>query len=88
MTERHTKILSDLYKCRGCGQIVSPSDERDTMLVINGASVNVNLVGEETAKRVYIFTGGLPNGLYLLHRCDHSHVCVCDFVGFEVQENG
>ncbi len=88
MAEKHTSIRGGLYKCLGCGQIITLPDERDTMLVINGTSVNVNLVGEKSAIKVHVFTGGLPNGLYLLHRCDSSHVCVCDFIGLEVKEDG
>ncbi len=89
MSEKHTNIRNEFYKCRGCGQVVTSSDERETMLVINGATVKVNLDGGKTEKRVYaIFAGCKPGMVYLLHRCDHSHVCVCDFIGFEVQENG
>lgn len=35
MAEKHTSIRGGLYKCLGCGQIITLPDERDTMLVIN-----------------------------------------------------
>lgn len=42
-----------------------------------------------TTKRVYAIFAGCDQGrVYLLHRCDRSRVCVCDFIGFEVQEDG
>lgn len=84
-----TTIRNEFYKCRGCGQVVTFSDERETMLVINGATVKVNLDSGKTEKRVYAIFAGCDQGrVYLLHRCDRSRVCVCDFIGFEVQENG
>ena len=38
MSEKHTTVRNEFYKCRGCGQVVTFSDERETMLVINGAT--------------------------------------------------
>lgn len=89
MSEKHTTVRNEFYKCRGCGQVVTFSDERETMLVINGATVKVNLDSGKTEKRVYAIFAGCDQGrVYLLHRCDRSRVCVCDFIGFEVQEDG
>ena len=89
MSEKHTAIRNEFYKCRGCGQVVTFSDERETILVINGATVKVNLDSGKTEKRVYAIFAGCDQGrVYLLHRCDRSRVCVCDFIGFEVQEDG
>ena len=89
MSEKHTTVRNEFYKCRGCGQVVTFSDERETMLVINGATVKVNLDSGKTEKRVYAIFADCDQGrVYLLHRCDRSRVCVCDFIGFEVQEDG
>lgn len=62
MAEKHTSIRGGLYKCLGCGQIITLPDERDTMLAINGTSANVNLVGEKSAKRFTFLPVAFPMG--------------------------
>ena len=79
----------DRYKCRGCGAIVSPSDLDETMRKTGESVVRVDFGCGEDAQKLCLYTGGLSGGsFYLLHRCDPAHVCVCDFIGWEVQKDG
>lgn len=77
------KKLAGIYRCRNCGFVLTDKAEKmspTTEWMLREMFKD----GDEYAP----IRGGsaMGEGLNLLHRCDPERFCVCDLIGWKVEE--